>query len=111
MYAELEDIIYAAASGIVVWADDRKRSDLTPSKLGNHVIIEHEDDYVTWYGHLSSYSVIQGQKVLQGDCIGRAGVTGNSTGPHLHFVIQHLGKGEQGFVISDVVDPAMFLGI
>jgi murein DD-endopeptidase MepM/ murein hydrolase activator NlpD len=44
--------------------------------------------YFAGYMHLSRTEVRVGQRVAQGDPIGRSGNTGNSTGPHLHFEVQ-----------------------
>lgn len=55
---------------------------------GNLVVIDHGNGYSTLYEHLSSFNVRCGQAVSQGEMIGGAGSTGNSTGPHLHFEIQ-----------------------
>lgn len=38
-----------------------------------------------WYAHISSHSVNAGQRVVQGQQIGRVGCSGNCSGPHLHF--------------------------
>ena len=54
---------------------------------GKHIIITHDNGYKTLYGHLNSYSVKQGDKVISGKKIGESGNTGYSTGPHLHFSI------------------------
>lgn len=58
------------------------------SGYGNTVMIEHSKSYVTLYGHLASYSVVEGQGVEGGQTIASMGSTGNSTGPHLHFEVQ-----------------------
>ncbi len=52
---------------------------------GNYVELDHEGPYATSYSHLSSILVKRGQKVKQGDIIGKVGSTGMSTGPHLHY--------------------------
>lgn len=52
---------------------------------GNQVAIQHEKPYATSYSHLSKILVKKGQKVRQGDVIGRVGSTGLATGPHLHY--------------------------
>lgn len=57
---------------------------------GNYVTVRHNGTYSTAYGHMSKILVKPGQRVRQGQVIGRVGTTGNSTGPHLHFeVIQN----------------------
>ncbi len=55
---------------------------------GMYVLIDHGNGYQTMYAHCSSVSVSVGQKVAQGEVIGRVGNTGYSTGPHLHFEIR-----------------------
>ncbi len=52
---------------------------------GNVVMIDHGNGWITVYGHLSQINVTPCQGVGQGQLIGLAGSTGNSTGPHLHF--------------------------
>ncbi|MGE5590185.1 MAG: M23 family metallopeptidase [Bacillota bacterium] len=48
--------------------------------------------YETAYLHLDAVLVADGARVQAGDLIGRAGNTGRSTGPHLHFAIKFLGQ-------------------
>ena len=55
---------------------------------GNLVIVEHRLGMTSWYAHLSSIAVRRGTCVVAGTPIGRAGSTGNSTGPHLHFELR-----------------------
>jgi murein DD-endopeptidase MepM/ murein hydrolase activator NlpD len=52
---------------------------------GNAIVIDHGYGLSTIYGHLSSISVTEGQKVARGDIIGRTGETGLAGGDHLHF--------------------------
>jgi murein DD-endopeptidase MepM/ murein hydrolase activator NlpD len=59
--------------------------------LGLHVRISHGDGYETVYGHMSSLNVEYGQRVSRGDVIGWMGNTGNSTGPHVHFMVKYNG--------------------
>ena len=54
---------------------------------GNHVVIDHGNGYTTLYAHLSSLSVVSGQRVARGATLGQMGSTGRSTGTHLHFEI------------------------
>ncbi len=56
-----------------------------PSGAGNYISVEHGGGWKTYYFHLSSYSVANGQAVSQGQEIGRTGSTGNSSGPHIHY--------------------------
>lgn len=56
---------------------------------GNGVVVKHGeisgDEMYSYYGHLSAVDVKPGDKVKAGSVVGKAGNTGNSTGPHLHF--------------------------
>lgn len=54
---------------------------------GNYVKIYDENSTQTLYTHLSSVEVTEGQTVTAGQLIGKAGSTGMSTGPHLHFEV------------------------
>jgi hypothetical protein len=56
---------------------------------GTHVRIQHDNGYLTIYGHLASFSVNVGDQVQAGQVIGLSDNTGNSTGPHLHFELRH----------------------
>jgi len=52
---------------------------------GNFVCIKHEDGHESRYGHLSRILVRKGAWIAQGKTIGNVGMTGDATGPHLHF--------------------------
>jgi murein DD-endopeptidase MepM/ murein hydrolase activator NlpD len=56
--------------------------------MGNYVIIDHGHGLFTAYYHLQKLYVEQGDTVSQGQVIGLAGHTGNTTGPHLHFEVR-----------------------
>ncbi len=75
------DTIYAAFDGKI-----------TCSKYyygyGNLVVIEHENNIETYYGHLSKFLVHSGSTIKKGNPIGLAGSTGRATTSHLHFEIR-----------------------
>ena len=79
--------VYAARSGVVRLAGSDR-------VYGNYVIIKHDNNTESLYGHLESYSVKKGQTVEKGAVIGKVGTTGLSTGPHLHFEIRMDGKSQ-----------------
>lgn len=81
---DIGTVIRAARSGRVVHAG-------WYSGYGYTVMIEHDQGYVTLYGHLNDYIVQNSQYVKGGQAIGYMGNTGNSTGPHLHFEVQKNG--------------------
>jgi len=59
------------------------------------VIVEHRNGYRTLYGHLSKIQTKAGAKVKQGQKIALSGMTGRSTGPHLHFEVRRRGQPER----------------
>lgn len=63
---------------------------LAKNLAGNHVIIKHAEGEYGFYAHLlqSSIPVRVGDKVRQGQIIGKCGFSGNGTEPHLHFHLQ-----------------------
>ena len=73
------------------------------SGYGNYVMIDHGDGYYTGFGHLSAFSVSQGQTVSRGQKIATSGNTGISTGPHLHYEV-YIG----GTANSYRVDPLQY---
>lgn len=88
--------IFASDSGVVVFAG------WATGGYGNMVMIDHGNGYQTLYAHLSHVSVTCGRSVSQGQTIGSAGSTGNSTGAHLHFEVRYQG----GFISPWYVLPA-----
>ncbi len=77
--------VFAARDGIIVSIGN-------DPALGNYIQIGHEGGYQTVYGHLSVINVSLKQKVSSGMIIGEVGITGMSTGPHLHFEIRRKGS-------------------
>ena len=73
--------IKAAAGGTVTFAGYK-------GSYGYMVVIQHNSEIETYYGHCSKLYVTAGQKVNQGEVIAAVGNTGNSTGPHLHLEIR-----------------------
>jgi len=59
--------------------------------FGNCIFIVHGNGWDTLYGHMSGFAINDGQTVGRGQLIGWEGSTGNSTGPHLHFGVEHNG--------------------
>ena len=78
---------YVASVGTpVMSAGDGKVIKASYNSLnGNYVFIQHGERYVTKYLHLSRKHVKTGERVRQGQLIGRVGATGRVTGAHLHY--------------------------
>lgn len=89
-------IDYAAPTGTPVKAagDGKIVFNGWQGGYGRVVIVEHENDYTTVYGHLSEFAKRNsiGAHVSQGQVIGYVGQTGLATGPHLHYEIRIAGQ-------------------
>ena len=81
--------IIAARGGMVVKTENQQSGRGT-NPAGNFVRILHDDGTMGVYLHLmrGSVAVREGQRVQTGALLARSGNTGNSTGAHLHFVVQ-----------------------
>ena len=87
------DPVYAADGGTVTFAGTR-------GTYGLLIKIRHEDGVETWYAHMGSLDVEAGDKVYKGQKIAEIGMTGVTTGPHLHFEVRIDGK---------TVNPMLYL--
>jgi murein DD-endopeptidase MepM/ murein hydrolase activator NlpD len=74
--------IHAAASGLITFAGGQ-----SCCSYGLYVVINHQNGFETLYAHMASFAVSQGEYVNQGDVIGYVGLTGRTTGYHLHFEV------------------------
>jgi murein DD-endopeptidase MepM/ murein hydrolase activator NlpD len=76
--------ITAAAAGTVIYSD-------WLGGYGKVIMLDHGGGVVSLYAHNSALVLSEGQSVKRGDTISKAGSTGNSTGPHLHFEVRKNG--------------------
>jgi len=74
--------VKAAENGVVIYAGDGLK------EFGNTVLIRHENNIVTVYGHNSKILVQRGQKVRRGDEIAKSGMSGNASTPRVHFEVR-----------------------
>lgn len=87
--------VYAIDEGVVVEVEEILIG------YGHFVRIAHQGTLSSLYAHLDKVAVKPGDKVARGTQIGTVGVTGWSTGPHLHFEIH---QGEKA------VNPTAYIG-
>lgn len=59
---------------------------------GNYIILRHPNGMESLYAHLDTINVVKGQKVVTAQKLGTVGMTGLTTGPHLHFEISQNGS-------------------
>lgn len=86
--------IVTAADGVVVYSGSEIGG------YGNITVIAHKNGFFTVYAHAKSNFTRQGQRVYRGQVIAQIGMTGRTTGPHLHFEIRKNGE---------AIDPTNFL--
>jgi murein DD-endopeptidase MepM/ murein hydrolase activator NlpD len=85
--------VRAVADGVVEYAGVK-------GGYGNVVILRHNGQYSTLYGHLSRITVRRGARVAQNDSIGLVGSTGWATGPHLHYEFRIAGQARNPLSIA-----------
>jgi murein DD-endopeptidase MepM/ murein hydrolase activator NlpD len=97
------DIAAPFGTPIVATADGNIAEIGNNADLGNFVVIKHKYGFYTRYAHMSrTAGKGPGSAVKRGDIIGFIGLTGLTTGPHLHYEVR-LG--------SQYYDPMGFLSI
>lgn len=84
--APLGSKIYSIAAGKVEMVGIFRQG------YGRHVIVEHEDGLVSLYAHMGKIEVHEGDTVTKETVLGEVGLTGHTTGPHLHLEIKIHGK-------------------
>ena len=73
--------VIAPADGVITFADFL-------GGYGKTIMMDHGHGICTRYGHLSGFSVTPGQHIHRGETIGFVGLSGRSTGPHLHYEVR-----------------------
>lgn len=92
--------VVAAAGGVVQFAGFHPQ-------YGNVIDIDHGNDLVTRYAHLSKLLVSEGAVVQRGRTIAESGNTGRSTGPHLHFEVRFRGAAQNPSRFLLAADPKL----
>jgi murein DD-endopeptidase MepM/ murein hydrolase activator NlpD len=82
------DISAPIGTPVQVTADGRVQYAGFYHGYGRLVIVNHGNNYETFYAHLSVMSVTEGQELRRGEEIGRVGMSGRSTGSHLHYEVR-----------------------
>jgi len=77
--------VRAATDGVVTFAGEKPGYGLV-------VIVSHGSGLETRYAHLSSTTVVEGDRIRGGDLLARTGQSGRATGPHLHFEVRQDGQ-------------------
>ena len=77
--------IIATAGGQIKFCDSY-------AGYGRLVVVDHGNGMETYYGHLSRFNVIPGQRIARGEIIAWSGKTGRATSPHLHYEVRLSGS-------------------
>lgn len=105
-YADNRVDVLCVYDGVVTRSENRGTA------YGEHVIVRSENNgsvFFIWYCHLDDRKVSVGDTVRVGDGIGEVGDTGGNWNEHIHINLQAPGYGLDGYVVSDVVDPAPYM--
>ncbi len=104
--ADIGSPVYAPQDGIVVDVSYQ------PGGYGNYVHIVHEMDSKqsihSLFAHLQKSEVQVGSRVKRGEQIGTVGLSGRTTGPHLHYETRECALGAEYYLCSPI-DPLRFL--
>jgi murein DD-endopeptidase MepM/ murein hydrolase activator NlpD len=73
--------VIAPADGVVTFAGRY-------NGYGRMIQVDHGNGITTRYGHLSGITVVDGEPIRKGQVLGYVGLTGRSTGPHLHYEVR-----------------------
>jgi murein DD-endopeptidase MepM/ murein hydrolase activator NlpD len=73
--------VHATADGVVTIVENH-------AGYGRLVVVDHGFGITTWYAHLSAFSTIAGARVKRGTVVGYTGISGRSTGPHVHYEVR-----------------------
>ena len=73
--------VHATGDGIITIAENH-------AGYGRLVVIDHGFGITTWYAHLSSFSAVPGARIKRGEVVGYTGISGRSTGPHVHYEVR-----------------------
>jgi murein DD-endopeptidase MepM/ murein hydrolase activator NlpD len=111
--ASFGEPIHATADGSVEMAE-------MGSGYGREVVIDHGHGIKTVYGHMSGFAVTAGDQVRRGQVIGYVGLSGRSTGPHVHYEVRiqnipvnphkYLRMTMEQMVVADAAKPVNTLG-
>jgi murein DD-endopeptidase MepM/ murein hydrolase activator NlpD len=82
------DISAPIGTPIRAAADGTVKSAAMESGYGREVIIDHGHNIETCYAHMSGFAVMAGQTVVRGQVIGYVGMSGRTTGAHLHYEVR-----------------------
>lgn len=104
-------IDYAAPTGTPVHAaaDGRVVRTGYDRGFGNTILLQHNGEFQTQYGHLSRYAkgIQPGVRVKQGQTIGYVGMTGLATGPHLDYRVFRNGQPVNPLAVTSMPGPAV----
>jgi murein DD-endopeptidase MepM/ murein hydrolase activator NlpD len=94
------DLAAPRGTPVLACADGTVDETGTSPVYGNYIIVTHDGNKQSLYGHLQTIKIELHEKIKSGRIIGTVGSTGQSTGPHLHFELHENGvpKNPAGFI-------------